>query len=185
MRDAFLTVSDSLNTAIGGPGVKPRVRPELLVASQRNKWPIVAQEGPEHWRRSVYVYVKRQLLMPMLELFDAPASTHSCDRREDSLVPTQSLVLMNDEFVREQAARFADRVVREVGEDRDAWIARAFWVALSREPSQSRIDAADRFLDRQMALLIDEGMPPERATREAMTDFCQILMNLSEFVYLD
>jgi uncharacterized heparinase superfamily protein len=37
----------------GGPGIKPRIRAELLTASQRNKWPAVAKENEQHWRRSV------------------------------------------------------------------------------------------------------------------------------------
>ena len=100
LRDAILHVAGSLNPQIGGPPVKPRIRVDLLDASQRNKWPVVKQEGPEHWRRSVYVYVKRQLQLPLLDLFGAPSTTHSCARREESMVPTQSLVLMNDEFAR-------------------------------------------------------------------------------------
>ena len=35
-------------------------------------WPDVKKESSAHWRRSVYVYIKRQLPMPMLALFDAP-----------------------------------------------------------------------------------------------------------------
>src|SRR5690606_23602256 len=126
----------NVNLEMGGPGVKPRIRPDLLVASQRNKWPVVKSEGPQHWRRSVYVYVKRQLQLPMLELFDAPATTHSCARREQSLVPTQALLLMNDEFLREQSQRFAERVVREAGPDPAAQVARAMWIALSRPPAE-------------------------------------------------
>jgi len=43
--------------------------------------------------------VKRQLLMPMMELFDAPTTTDSCSVRPASVVPTQALILMNDEFM--------------------------------------------------------------------------------------
>ncbi|HND55496.1 MAG TPA: DUF1549 and DUF1553 domain-containing protein, partial [Pirellulaceae bacterium] len=113
LRDGILAASGNLNRLAGGPGIKPRIRAELLTASQRNKWPVIAQESHEHWRRSVYIYAKRQLLMPLMELFDAPTTTDSCAVRLTSVVPTQALILMNDEFVEEQAAHLAARAIRE------------------------------------------------------------------------
>ncbi len=185
LRDAFLSVAGNLNSAMGGPGVKPRIRPDLLVASQRNKWPVVKTEGPEHWRRSVYVYVKRQLQLPLLELFDAPATTHSCARREQSLVPTQALVMMNDEFLHEQAARLAVRVQREAGEETAEQVRRALWIALSRPPGEQRVSQGVAFLASQAERLRAEGYCDRDANGAALTDLCHLLMNLSEFVYVD
>ena len=187
LRDAILAVSGNLNPTVGGPGVKPRIREELLVASQRNKWPVVKQEGPEHWRRSVYVYVKRQLQLPMLELFDAPSTNHSCDRRRRSMVPTQSLVLMNAEFTREQAAAFAGRVSRECGstEDVSLQVELALWSALGHSPPADRVTEGAAFARAQAERLTDEGMPRDQARQAALADFCHVLFNLSEFVYVD
>ena len=111
LRDSILAASGKVNLQGGGPGIKPRVRAELLTASQRNKWPVVTEENKKHWRRSVYIYSKRQLLMPMMELFDAPTTTDSCSVRLASVVPTQALLLMNDEFVEDQAGYLAERAV--------------------------------------------------------------------------
>ena len=185
IRDAFLTVSGQLNSQMGGPGVRPRIRPDLLVASQRNKWPEVKQEEPRHWRRSVYVYVKRQLQLPLLELFDAPNSNHSCSQRDRSLVPTQSLVLLNDEFIRRQSRMFADRVRYETSADPRSRIARAIWIALGRAPTTHEVEEGTAFLSAQEKLLTQEGRKPEAARQEALADFCHVLMNLSEFVYVD
>jgi mono/diheme cytochrome c family protein len=185
LRDAFLAAGGNLNLALGGPGVKPRIREELLVASQRNKWPVVKAEGPEHWRRSVYIYVKRQLQLPLMELFDAPTTTHSCERRDESLVPTQALVLMNDEFLHEQAARFAERVRREGGDDSRAQVERALLIALARPPGEMRIAQGLAFVDQQTKLLTAEGQTSDNAQRAALADFCHVLLNLSEFVYVD
>ena len=185
LRDAILSVAGTLNLQTGGPGIKPRIRPDLLVASQRNKWPIVKQEGPEHWRRSVYVYVKRQLQLPILELFDAPSTTHSCARRQESLVPTQALVLMNDEFSRDQANRMAGRVISEAGEATRDQVGRAAWLALSRQPSLTRVEDAVEFVAAQTARLKAEGLSPRDAHRAAVADLCHVLMNLSEFSYVD
>ncbi len=190
LRDAFLSVAGNLNRAVGGPGIKPRIRAELLVASQRNKWPTVVNEGPQHWRRSVYVYVKRQLQLPLLELFDAPATTHSCAKREESLVPTQALVLMNDDFLRDQAKFFAERVVREAeggeeGGDVQAQVERALWIALCAEPTAKRVHQGAAFVANQAEQLAAEGLTSQQAERGALIDFCHVLMNLSEFVYVD
>ena len=185
MRDAFLTASGQLNPEMGGPGIQPRIRPELLVASQRNKWPTVKKEGPQHWRRSIYVYVKRQLQLPLLEMFDSPSTNHSCSERGRSLVPTQSLVLLNDEFLRQQSRLFANRVRDESSADPHEQIRRAVWIALGRESSQHEVDDGAQFVSAQAQLLIEEGLSPDVARHEALADFCHVLMNLSEFVYVD
>ncbi len=57
-------------------------------------------DGPEQWRRSIYLFVKRSLPTPLLETFDAPVPSSSCGRRMQSTVPTQALALLNDPFVR-------------------------------------------------------------------------------------
>jgi hypothetical protein len=135
LRDGILAASGKLNLQPGGPGIKPRIRADLLTASQRNKWPVVAKETEQHWRRSVYIYTKRQLLMPMMELFDAPTTTDSCSVRLVSVVPTQALLLMNDEFVEDQAGYLVARAVAEVGEDLSRVIERMFQLTVSRPPS--------------------------------------------------
>jgi mono/diheme cytochrome c family protein len=183
LRDALLAVGANTNFRMGGAGVKPRVRPDLLVASQRNKWPTVKADGPQHWRRSVYVYVKRQLQLPLLELFDAPSTTHSCGRRVRSLVPTQALVLLNDEFVRGQAMIFAQRVEANAADDVSSQVELALWIALSRQPSDERIRQGAEFVAMQTDALKEDG--DKEPSLSALQDFCHVLMNLSEFVYID
>ena len=185
IRDAILSAAGTLNPRAGGPGIKPRIRPELLEASQRNKWPVVKQEGPELWRRSVYIYVKRQLPFPMLELFDSPSTTHTCERRNENVVPTQALVLMNDEFTQEQAGRFADRVMREAGANPGAQAGRAMRIALNRAPSAVETEEATRFIAQQAAAHREAGRDAGEAARLALLDFCHVLLNCNEFAYLN
>ena len=185
LRDSILAVAGSLNERIGGPGVKPRMLPDLLSASQRNKWPVVKKEGPEHWRRSVYVYVKRQLRLPLLELFDAPSGSHTCAKRPKSLVPTQSLILMNDSFVVEQAQIFAERAWQRE-ETLEARVRLAMRSALGRVPTSIRVAEAVEFVHTgARGLARDEGMPIESGERAVFADFCHVLFNLNEFVYRD
>ena len=143
LRDSILVASGQLNRQVGGPGIKPRLPPELIPASQRNKWPTIQEEQFEHWRRSVYIYSKRQLLMPLMELFDAPSTTDSCAVRSQSVVPTQALVLMNDQFVESQATSLAIRVLRQ--SDEAQHVQTMFQIALGRQPSNQQLEQAQSF----------------------------------------
>lgn len=175
IRDSILTASGNLNLKPGGPGIKPRIRADLLDASQRNKWPALKEEGPDQWRRSVYIYVKRQLLMPSLELFDAPTTTDSCALRTQSTVPTQSLVLMNDDFVEDQARFLARRAMREAGDDQQAVIRRMFMLVVSREPTAKRLQQALDFVGERTAATDRDA---------ALADLAHVLFNSSEFLFV-
>ena len=172
LRDCILQASGKLNPKMGGPGIKPRLRADLLPTSQRNKWPLLKNEGPEQWRRSVYIYQKRQLLMPMMELFDAPTTTDSCAMRLESTVPTQALVLMNDEFVEEQAAHLAKRAAADTLE---ATLKRMFMLTLGHEPSKERLQQSLDFVTAREAA---------SSRDQALTDLAHVLFNSSEFVYI-
>lgn len=176
LRDSILTASGKLNLKLGGPGIKPRIRADLLDASQRNKWPVLKDESPEQWRRSVYIYVKRQLLMPGMELFDAPTTTDSCALRLQSTVPTQALVLMNDEFVEDQSRFLAERAVREGGDDLSMIVERLFMLTLARTPSDLRRQQA-------MDFVIQRESSSTRIA--ALTDLGHVLFNSSEFITIE
>ncbi|WP_395716807.1 DUF1549 and DUF1553 domain-containing protein [Prosthecobacter sp.] len=172
LRDCILQASGNLNEKRGGPGIKPRLRADLLPTSQRNKWPLLKTEGPDQWRRSVYIYQKRQLLMPMMELLDAPTTTDSCAARLESTVPTQALVLMNDEFVEEQAAFLAQRAYSGTLEQT---IQRMFMLTLSHEADAKRLQQSLDFVKAREAT----------STRDqALADLAHVLLNSSEFIYI-
>lgn len=173
LRDSILVASGQLNRQLGGPGIKPRLPPELIPASQRNKWPTIHEEQFEHWRRSVYIYSKRQLLMPLMELFDAPTTTDSCAVRSQSVVPTQALVLMNDQFVESQAKSLANRVLRQ--SDEGEHVQTMFQIALGRQPSNQQLEQAQSFLRRRESVSDREN---------ALTDLAHVLFNSSEFIHL-
>ena len=184
LRDSILAVSGKLNPTMGGAGIKPRIRADLLTASQRNKWPALTTEGPEQWRRSVYIYVKRQLLLPMMELFDAPTTTDSTARRTESVVPTQALVLMNDEFVEDHAGFLAQRAAQDGG-DLPGVVARMYALAMSRPPGEARQQQALAFLQSREASYRGEKTTPAQARHRALMDLAHVLLNSSEFIYIE
>ena len=171
IRDSVLAVSGRLNRKAGGPGIKPRIPHEIIdQRSQRNKWPKVKKEGPEHWRRSVYVYVKRQLMMPILEMFDVPSPSMPCSRRAVSTIPTQALTLLNDPFINEQAAHCASEIIKTT-DDKKAQAKEALWRVLARPPQEEWVEEGAEFLREQGP--------------SGLTDFIVALINSSQFSYVD
>ena len=116
----------------------------MVAGGSKEMWPQVEQEGPEQWRRSVYIFVKRSVLLPMLEGFDAPSATQTCERRMTTTVATQALQLLNDEFSNEQAQAMAARVIHEVGDDVNRQVERAIgWRCSGRRPRSKRARRCD------------------------------------------
>jgi hypothetical protein len=99
LRDAMLAASGSLDHALGGPPI----------AVKEDDTGQVIVDGSQT-RRSLYIQVRRSRPVAMLQAFDAPVMETNCERRASSTVAPQSLMLMNGEFILEQALRLADQV---------------------------------------------------------------------------
>ena len=61
-------------------------------------------------RRSLYLQARRTKPVSLLATFDFPTMAVNCDRRAPSTSATQSLVLMNSDFILSHAGRLARRV---------------------------------------------------------------------------
>jgi hypothetical protein len=170
LRDAMLAVSGALNPKAGGPGVRPALPAELKGAKG---W-AVTEDAAERNRRSVYVYVKRNLRYPLFLLFDATDRSETCARRFVTTTAPQALMLVNDAIVLDFAKAFAERVRKEAGEDRERLTDRVFALALARGPSAAERAATAKFL---------AAHPGTSA--EAVTDLCHAVLNLNEFLYVD
>src|SRR5205823_360776 len=129
IRDSILAVSGGLNFEMGGPPVFPILPTEILKSMSYGIWR-QKDDGPAVWRRSVYIYRKRGLPFPMLDVFDLPNQNISCGARNVTTVPTQALTLMNDDFVLKQAQLFANRLKETAGDDRAKQIDLAYRIAL-------------------------------------------------------
>ena len=185
IRDQILAASGSLNTAMHGPGIRPRIHPDVIATSTTRKWPTVTRETSQHWRRSVYIFVRRSVLMPMLEAFDSPTTTQSCDRRLTTTVPTQALQLMNDVFTNERAALMARDLLRNVGHDVELPIREVYGRCLSRAPTAAERADCLAFLKEQRTFHRRSGADPATVAVHALTDLCHVMFNLNEFVYVD
>jgi hypothetical protein len=165
VRDTMLAASGSVNPAMGGPPVFPPLPKDLLKSVSYGIWRN-QEDGPDVWRRSIYVYRRRGLAFPMFQVFDMPEQTVTAGARTVSTVPTQALILLNDSFVLRQAQLFADRVKKEAGDDPASQVDLAYRIALTRAPRQQELAAA---LDSMK--------------KGSLVDVTDVLLNLNEFVY--
>jgi hypothetical protein len=187
IRDAVLAVSGSLNPEMGGPSIMPPIDKAVLAGQSRPGLGWDVSKPKESSRRSLYVKVKRTLGLPELELFDAADNNEPCPRRFVTTTAPQALTLMNGAFFHEQAAKFADRLMAEAGNDPKAQAERAFILAFGRLPSAGEIADAQVFLSAQNELVGRRAKPEDRldTTREALRAFCLVILNTNEFVTVD
>ena len=83
-------------------------------------------DARERDRRSVYVFVKRNLRYPLFALFDAPDRNETCSRRFATTTAPQALTMLNDALVLGFARDFAARVTKEAGAEPEKVVDRAF-----------------------------------------------------------
>ncbi len=166
LRDAIMTVSGGIDLTVGGPPVFPHVPQELLLAARNGYWENQA-DGPEVWRRSVYVYRRRSLGFPFFDTFDLPDQNQTAAARNVSTVATQALTLMNNEFVLNQARVFADRLERAAPGDVDRQVDLAYRIALTRPPAPDEAEIARDLVSAQ-----------------SLVDLTHVMLNLNEFLYL-
>jgi cytochrome c553 len=183
IRDSMLVISNKLNPKMYGPGVYPRIDPDIVGTGSRPRWPLEAQDNHDTFRRSIYIFVKRSVPLPLVEVFDCPVTVVTAPNRATSTVSPQALALMNNEFVLEQAKFFAERVTTEAGANVNQQIARAFQIALNRKPNLQEQEWSLSFLKSQTAGYMERKK--ERPEAAALRDFCHALMNLNEFLYVD
>lgn len=178
LRDSILAVSGNLNLKTGGEWVYPSLPAEVLATASRPGagWP-VSKDPAEHFRRSLYIHVKRSLRYQMLADFDQADTDTGCAVRFATTVPTQALSLLNSAFVNDQARVLASRM-RESGEDLRNQIATGLRAVLQRE---AREDELDHLVAFHGELRKKSGLSPEAALER----IALLSLNLNEFLYLD
>src|SRR5207302_3941746 len=112
IRDAILCVSGELNLKMGGASIFPELPPGM---GTRGGWPVTADPA-ERNRRSVYVFVRRNLRYPLFQAFDMPDTHEPCARRTITTTAPQSLMLLNDDVVLDLARSFAGRLLAVSGD---------------------------------------------------------------------
>ncbi len=178
IRDSILAVSGNLNPKMFGPGVYPEIPKEVLAGQSVPGRGWGKSPPEEQARRSIYVHVKRSLLLPILDAFDLAETDRSAPTRFASTQPTQALLMLNSDFSNKQATIFAERLRREAGDDLTKQVRLGLSLTTSRSPTGAEVRLG---MDLVTSLTRDEGATSEAALRY----FCLMALNLNEFVYLD
>jgi hypothetical protein len=168
VRDSLLAVGGRLNPKMGGPSVYPPIPNEVLHGQSMpgDGW---GKSTPEEAaRRSVYVHVKRSLLVPILSQHDQADTDSSCPVRYTTTVPTQALGMLNGEFTNEQASALAERLQREAPDDVEKQVRRAVRLTTGRTVENEE-------LRRDVEFVRSAGL----------RQYCLMLLNANEFIYLD
>ncbi len=175
IRDALLVVSGRLDPKLGGPPIPVHLT-DFIVGRGRP-----GSSGPLDGagRRSVYTAVRRNFLPTMMTAFDYPTPFSTVGRRNVTNVPAQTLVLMNDPFVREQAEVWAKRLQHELpGADDTARIEWLFETATTRPPKPEETRFSIESLTELRALYAGK---PESVV---WAEFCHALLSANDFIYL-
>jgi hypothetical protein len=187
LRDAFLATSGLLNLEAGGPSISPKISQAVLATQSRPGAGWETSNPAQAARRSVYIYVKRTLIVPEMDVLDFPSSEESCQQRIVSTVAPQALTLLNGEFIHEQAAAMARRLLEESGGDDSDRIVRAYRLAFSRLPTEAERREILQFLARQRAQIAADAPEEKNAdtiARRSLAAFCLVLLNTNEFAYV-
>jgi hypothetical protein len=179
VRDAVLAVSGKLDGTLGGAPVPIEPQPDGMVIIPAKGLPTPTAA----WQRSLYLFARRNYSVTLLNVFDQPVMATNCTRRIHSAVPLQSLTLLNDAFMLEQARFFADRVA-SAGQDQQKQIERAFQIAFARSPNTQEMASSMALLNKLQERYTGGKLVPEEARRQALARLCHMLLCANEFLYV-
>jgi hypothetical protein len=163
IRDAMLAVSGLLDRSLYGPGT--------LSDTSR--------------RRSIYFTVKRSRLTPALQLFDAPDALQGVGARNTTTVPSQALWQLNNSQVRQCADALAARLLDRPERSLEKLIDDGYRQTLAREPEAAERAALLEFFRLQMRSHRDDGSSERESRQRATVEYCQMLLCVNEFIYVE
>ena len=164
IRDAMLAISGRLMPEPFGRSVVPHIS---KYQDGRGK----PQSGPLDGggRRSLYIQVRRNFLTPMFLAFDYPLPISTIGARGVSTVPSQALLMLNNELVAELASAWG-RSLLTSGLSPEPGIRLMYREAFARDPEPWEVQEAS-------AHLAQGGV-------SAWADLAHVLFNTAEFIYV-
>jgi hypothetical protein len=163
LRDSLLAWAGRLDTAHGGQ-------------------PFRLGETPSVPRRTIYGLIDRQFLYEPLRYFDVASPDASAADRPRTIVPQQSLFLLNSPFVAEQARGLAKRVDSESTADHASQVVALYETVLLREPLPDELAAAVEFLSAGRAA---EDSQDREGHLTRLEQLAQTLMVCNEAVFVN
>ena len=166
IHDAALAVSGRLNLQMYGPGFQDFVieKPEH---SPHYEYNLFNPEDPGSHRRSIYRFIVRSQQQPFMTTLDCADPSQRVDKRNESLSSLQALTLLNNGFMVTMEQYFSESLKAEGGE-LPQQVDRAFWKALGRSPTE-----------------VEHAELCKYAQQYGISNYCRLLLNLNEFVFVD
>ncbi len=180
LRDTMLTVTGDLDETLGGPSFKPSVASDALQGLSTKDAAWQASPEQQQHRRSLYIYSKRGLLLPLMTTFNFTDTTLPCAQRDSTIAPTQALALLNNAFSHERSAALAQRVMDSGEATTEGRVVRTWRYALGRDPNADEARLSLEHLTEQQARFGDE-----HGAQRALESLCHVLLNGNEFIYVD
>ncbi len=173
IRDSLLVLSGRLDDRMEGPSVAPHLTPFMEGRGRPG------QSGPldGDGRRSLYINVRRNFLTPMFLAFDFPTPFTTMGKRSSSNVPAQALTMMNNPFVVQQTAAWAQHELAIARTDAEH-VDHLYEAAYGRSPTATERSRSLAFVDQQAG---EYG--GDRA--KAWADLCHVLVNVKEFLFVE
>ena len=181
LRDSVLAVAGKLNPQMFGTPVP--------VARQADG-SVITADDPQGNRRSVYIVVRRNQPVTLLETFDTPRMEINCSRRTEATVATQALTLLNSPFMEGNATALAQRIIGSSAE-REARLTFACKVLFSRDPTIRERRSIGEFLDGSVKVQLGDKLATATAEekgaaeRAAWIQVALALLNTNEFLFVD
>ena len=182
IRDAILAVSGQLDLEPMSTSIVAKSPEEVVQQGRLN--PATFADAQTR-NRSIYLPIVRNAMPEALELFDAPDPSLVIGVRDVTTVPSQSLFLMNSQFLVQQSRHFAERLlaVGDLGDS--ARVALAFRIALNRDPSAKESAESTEFVKRSESVIESSEKDKEQLRVRAWAAFCQALLASAEFRYVE
>ena len=180
IRDSILAVSGRLDRTLFGPSLVPHISKYQDGRGKPESGPLDA-DG----RRSIYIQVRRNFLTPMFLAFDYPLPISTIGRRSVSTVPSQALLMMNNELVTLGAREWAKQG-RASELDSRRRVEKMYVAAFGRLPEDWEVDEVGKFLDGQRARYrnMPEAEAADKLNEQVWADLAHVLFNSAEFIYV-
>ncbi len=177
IRDAILSVSGTLDHQIGGRPINP---PR---ANEDGKKRLFSGPLDGHGRRSIYTKVTIMEPPRLLATFNQPDPKIPTGRRDMTSTPSQSLALLNDPFIVDQATRWGERISRRSDLDLPGRLTLIFHAAYGRPPLDHESNRWREAFDQIAALA---RLDPDTALDEPTVwkEMAHSIFNTKEFIYI-
>ena len=175
LRDTMLAASGTLDVR---PGQGSLIQHHDVLINQMGN----LHQPSNH--RSIYLLHLRNSMPTELTAFNLPDGTAVTGQRDVTTLPTQTLYLLNSEFLVAQSKAFAASLLKSA-EAEPARVRSAFVRTFAREPSKTEVQQSVAFLRSAESGLMQRQTDSEARQLTVWAAFCQALLASNELRYLD